>query len=75
MNSDGDMTEDYPKENDSSRYTTRTSLFTLLQIIEDNGFLSLPVFSNNKAITDASRKFLLSCKDKLKQAEENRAAS
>lgn len=49
MNSDGDMTEDYPKENDSS--------------------------SNNKAITDASRKFLLSCKDKLKQAEENRAAA
>uniref|UniRef100_A0A8C2JDE2 Ubiquitin carboxyl-terminal hydrolase n=1 Tax=Cyprinus carpio TaxID=7962 RepID=A0A8C2JDE2_CYPCA len=47
MNSDGDMTEDYPKENDSS--------------------------SNNKAITDASRKFLLSCKDKLKQSEENRA--
>uniref|UniRef100_A0A8C2JDF2 Ubiquitin carboxyl-terminal hydrolase n=1 Tax=Cyprinus carpio TaxID=7962 RepID=A0A8C2JDF2_CYPCA len=49
MNSDGDMTEDYPKENDSS--------------------------SNNKAITDASRKFLLSCKDKLKQSEENRAAA
>ncbi|XP_026128389.1 ubiquitin carboxyl-terminal hydrolase 37-like [Carassius auratus] len=47
MNSDGDMTEDYPKENDSS--------------------------SNNKAITDSSRKFLLSCKEKLKQSEENRA--
>ncbi|KAI7808968.1 putative ubiquitin carboxyl-terminal hydrolase 37, partial [Triplophysa rosa] len=49
MNSDGDMTEDYPKENDSS--------------------------SNNKAITDTSRKFLLSCKDKLKQADENRTAA
>uniref|UniRef100_A0A673HZS2 Ubiquitin carboxyl-terminal hydrolase n=1 Tax=Sinocyclocheilus rhinocerous TaxID=307959 RepID=A0A673HZS2_9TELE len=49
MSSDGDMTEDYPKENDSS--------------------------SNNKAITDASRKFLLSCKDKLKQSEENRATA
>ncbi|XP_051564988.1 ubiquitin carboxyl-terminal hydrolase 37 isoform X1 [Myxocyprinus asiaticus] len=49
MNSDGDMTEDYPKENDSS--------------------------SNNKAITDTSRKFLLSCKEKLKQSEENRASA
>ncbi|XP_051565756.1 ubiquitin carboxyl-terminal hydrolase 37 [Myxocyprinus asiaticus] len=49
MNSDGDMTEDYPKENDSS--------------------------SNNKAITDTSRKFLLSCKQKLKQSEENRAST
>uniref|UniRef100_A0A9J7ZPK1 Ubiquitin carboxyl-terminal hydrolase n=1 Tax=Cyprinus carpio carpio TaxID=630221 RepID=A0A9J7ZPK1_CYPCA len=49
MNSDGDMTEDYPKENDSS--------------------------SNNKAITDSSRKFLLSCKEKLKQSEENRPTS
>lgn len=49
MNSDGDLTEDYPKENDSS--------------------------SNNKAITDSSRKFLLSCKDKLKQSEENRASA
>uniref|UniRef100_A0A7N8XVG3 Ubiquitin carboxyl-terminal hydrolase n=1 Tax=Mastacembelus armatus TaxID=205130 RepID=A0A7N8XVG3_9TELE len=28
--------------------------------------------SNNKATSDVSRKFLLSCKDKLKQAEENR---
>ncbi|KAM9486231.1 ubiquitin carboxyl-terminal hydrolase 37 isoform 2-T2 [Clarias gariepinus] len=46
MNSDTDLVEDYPKENDSS--------------------------SNNKAISDASRKFLLSCKDKLKQSEENR---
>uniref|UniRef100_A0A674BWE2 Ubiquitin carboxyl-terminal hydrolase 37 n=1 Tax=Salmo trutta TaxID=8032 RepID=A0A674BWE2_SALTR len=43
---DCDLTEDYPKENDSS--------------------------SNNKAMSDPSRKFLLSCKDKLKQAEENR---
>ncbi|CAM4607905.1 unnamed protein product [Leuciscus chuanchicus] len=49
MNSDGDLAEDYPKENDSS--------------------------SNNKAITDASRKFLLSCKEKLKQSEENRASA
>ncbi|XP_056610424.1 ubiquitin carboxyl-terminal hydrolase 37 [Triplophysa dalaica] len=49
MNSDGDMTEDYPKENDSS--------------------------SNNKAVTDTSRKFLQNCKEKLKQAEENRAAA
>uniref|UniRef100_A0A9J7Y173 Ubiquitin carboxyl-terminal hydrolase n=1 Tax=Cyprinus carpio carpio TaxID=630221 RepID=A0A9J7Y173_CYPCA len=49
MNSDGDMTEDYPKENDSS--------------------------SNNKAITDSSRKFLLSCKEKLKQSEENRVTA
>ncbi|KAM8856582.1 ubiquitin carboxyl-terminal hydrolase 37 isoform 1-T2 [Spinachia spinachia] len=46
MNSESDLTEDYPKENDSS--------------------------SNNKANSDPSRKFLLSCKDKLKQAEENR---
>uniref|UniRef100_A0A674BW82 Ubiquitin carboxyl-terminal hydrolase n=1 Tax=Salmo trutta TaxID=8032 RepID=A0A674BW82_SALTR len=45
---DCDLTEDYPKENDSS--------------------------SNNKAMSDPSRKFLLSCKDKLKQAEENRSS-
>ncbi|XP_055734958.1 ubiquitin carboxyl-terminal hydrolase 37-like [Salvelinus fontinalis] len=45
---DCDLTEDYPKENDSS--------------------------SNNKATPDPSRKFLLSCKDKLKQAEENRSS-
>lgn len=49
MSSDGDMTEDYPKENDSS--------------------------SNNKAITDTPRKFLHSCKEKLKHAEENRASA
>ncbi|XP_039546711.1 ubiquitin carboxyl-terminal hydrolase 37-like [Pimephales promelas] len=49
MTSDGDLAEDYPKENDSS--------------------------SNNKAIPDASRKFLLSCKEKLKQSEENRASA
>ncbi|KAK7168551.1 hypothetical protein R3I93_004769 [Phoxinus phoxinus] len=49
MNADGDLAEDYPKENDSS--------------------------GNNKAITDASRKFLLSCKEKLKQSEENRASA
>lgn len=36
--------------------------------------LLLHLFSNNKAITDSSRKFLLSCKDKLKQSEENRAS-
>uniref|UniRef100_A0AAQ5YZ71 Ubiquitin carboxyl-terminal hydrolase n=1 Tax=Amphiprion ocellaris TaxID=80972 RepID=A0AAQ5YZ71_AMPOC len=46
LNSESDLTEDYPKENDSS--------------------------SNNKATSDPSRKYLLSCKDKLKQAEENR---
>uniref|UniRef100_A0A7N8XKQ2 Ubiquitin carboxyl-terminal hydrolase n=1 Tax=Mastacembelus armatus TaxID=205130 RepID=A0A7N8XKQ2_9TELE len=46
LNSESDLAEDYPKENDSS--------------------------SNNKATSDVSRKFLLSCKDKLKQAEENR---
>uniref|UniRef100_A0A8C5GZN4 Ubiquitin carboxyl-terminal hydrolase n=1 Tax=Gouania willdenowi TaxID=441366 RepID=A0A8C5GZN4_GOUWI len=45
-NSEGDLTEDYPKENDSS--------------------------SNNKATTDPQRKFLQSCKEKLKQTEENR---
>uniref|UniRef100_A0A8C7SR96 Ubiquitin carboxyl-terminal hydrolase n=1 Tax=Oncorhynchus mykiss TaxID=8022 RepID=A0A8C7SR96_ONCMY len=45
---DCDLTEDYPKENDSS--------------------------SNNKATSDPSRKFLLSCKDKLKQAEEKRSS-
>uniref|UniRef100_A0A6Q2ZF63 Ubiquitin carboxyl-terminal hydrolase n=1 Tax=Esox lucius TaxID=8010 RepID=A0A6Q2ZF63_ESOLU len=45
---DSDLTEDYPKENDSS--------------------------SNNKAVSDTSRKFLLSCKDKLKQVEENRSS-
>uniref|UniRef100_A0AAX7V9J7 Ubiquitin carboxyl-terminal hydrolase 37 n=1 Tax=Astatotilapia calliptera TaxID=8154 RepID=A0AAX7V9J7_ASTCA len=44
---DNDLSEDYPKENDSS--------------------------SNNKATSDpSSRKFLLSCKEKLKQSEENR---
>lgn len=31
-------------------------------------------FSNNKATSDPSRKFLLSCKEKLKQAEENRSS-
>ncbi|XP_034041983.1 ubiquitin carboxyl-terminal hydrolase 37 [Thalassophryne amazonica] len=46
LNSESDLTEDYPKENDSS--------------------------SNNKATLDPSRKFLLSCKEKLKQSEENR---
>ncbi|XP_061697784.1 ubiquitin carboxyl-terminal hydrolase 37 [Syngnathoides biaculeatus] len=45
--SESDLSEDYPKENDSS--------------------------SNNKATSDPSRKFLLSCKDKLKQAEDNRS--
>uniref|UniRef100_A0A668AJH6 Ubiquitin carboxyl-terminal hydrolase n=1 Tax=Myripristis murdjan TaxID=586833 RepID=A0A668AJH6_9TELE len=49
LNSDSDLTEDYPKENDSS--------------------------SNNKATSDPARKFLLSCKDKLKQAEENRTSA
>ncbi|XP_068184773.1 ubiquitin carboxyl-terminal hydrolase 37 [Antennarius striatus] len=49
LSSESDLTEDYPKENDSS--------------------------SNNKATSDPSRKFLLSCKDKLKQAEENRSSA
>uniref|UniRef100_A0A8C4I6B7 Ubiquitin carboxyl-terminal hydrolase n=1 Tax=Dicentrarchus labrax TaxID=13489 RepID=A0A8C4I6B7_DICLA len=49
LNSESDLTEDYPKENDSS--------------------------SNNKATSDPSRKYLLSCKDKLKQAEENRSSA
>ncbi|XP_037646760.1 ubiquitin carboxyl-terminal hydrolase 37 isoform X4 [Sebastes umbrosus] len=49
LTSESDLTEDYPKENDSS--------------------------SNNKATSDSSRKFLLSCKDKLKQAEENRSSA
>uniref|UniRef100_A0A672HJQ1 Ubiquitin carboxyl-terminal hydrolase n=1 Tax=Salarias fasciatus TaxID=181472 RepID=A0A672HJQ1_SALFA len=49
LNSESDLTEDYPKENDSS--------------------------SNNKATSDPSRKFLLNCKDKLKQAEENRSSA
>uniref|UniRef100_A0A3Q3E4J5 Ubiquitin carboxyl-terminal hydrolase n=1 Tax=Labrus bergylta TaxID=56723 RepID=A0A3Q3E4J5_9LABR len=49
LNSESDLTEDYPKENDSS--------------------------SNNKATSDPSRKFLLSCKEKLKQAEENRGSA
>uniref|UniRef100_A0A3Q3JPE1 Ubiquitin carboxyl-terminal hydrolase n=1 Tax=Monopterus albus TaxID=43700 RepID=A0A3Q3JPE1_MONAL len=48
LNSESDLTEDYPKENDSS--------------------------SNNKATSDAPRKFLLNCKEKLKQAEENRTS-
>uniref|UniRef100_A0A3Q0RDB8 Ubiquitin carboxyl-terminal hydrolase n=1 Tax=Amphilophus citrinellus TaxID=61819 RepID=A0A3Q0RDB8_AMPCI len=46
---DKDLSEDYPKENDSS--------------------------SNNKATSDPSRKFLLSCKEKLKQSEENRSSA
>lgn len=49
MNPESDLTEDYPKENDSS--------------------------SNNKATPEPSRKFLQSCKDKLKQAEENRISA
>lgn len=49
LNSESDLTEDYPKENDSS--------------------------SNNKATSDPSRKFLLSCKEKLKQSEENRSSA
>lgn len=49
LNSESDLTEDYPKENDSS--------------------------SNNKATSDPSRKFLLSCKEKLKTTEENRSAA
>uniref|UniRef100_A0A3Q3VY28 Ubiquitin carboxyl-terminal hydrolase n=1 Tax=Mola mola TaxID=94237 RepID=A0A3Q3VY28_MOLML len=48
FNSESDLTEDYPKENDSS--------------------------GNNKATLDPSRKFLTSCKDKLRQAEENRSS-
>lgn len=48
LNSESDLAEDYPKENDSS--------------------------SNNKVTSDPSRKFLQSCKDKLKQAEENRSS-
>ncbi|CAL8341203.1 unnamed protein product [Boreogadus saida] len=31
--------------------------------------------SNNKATSDPSRKFLVSCKDKLKQSEENRSSA
>lgn len=34
----------------------------------------LQFLSNNKATSDPSRKFLLSCKEKLKQAEENRSS-
>ncbi|KAM4558446.1 ubiquitin carboxyl-terminal hydrolase 37 isoform 2-T3 [Odontesthes bonariensis] len=49
LNSESDLTEDYPKENDSS--------------------------SNNKATSDPARKFLLSCKEKLKQTEENRSSA
>ncbi|XP_017285892.1 ubiquitin carboxyl-terminal hydrolase 37 isoform X2 [Kryptolebias marmoratus] len=49
LNSESDLTEDYPKENDSS--------------------------SNNKATFDPTRKFLLSCKEKLKQTEENRSSA
>ncbi|CAL8240625.1 unnamed protein product [Merluccius merluccius] len=49
LNSDSDLNEDYPKENDSS--------------------------SNNKATSDPGRKFLLSCKEKLKQSEENRSSA
>ncbi|XP_035460005.1 ubiquitin carboxyl-terminal hydrolase 37 isoform X2 [Scophthalmus maximus] len=49
LNSESDLNEDYPKENDSS--------------------------SNNKATSDPSRKFLLSCKEKLKQGEENRSSA
>ncbi|XP_036964509.1 ubiquitin carboxyl-terminal hydrolase 37 isoform X2 [Acanthopagrus latus] len=49
LNSESDLTEDYPKENDSS--------------------------SNNKATSDPSRKYPLSCKDKMKQAEENRSSA
>ncbi|XP_073329356.1 ubiquitin carboxyl-terminal hydrolase 37 isoform X3 [Pagrus major] len=49
LNSESDLTEDYPKENDSS--------------------------SNNKATSDPSRKFPLSCKDKMKQGEENRSSA
>ncbi|XP_068602511.1 ubiquitin carboxyl-terminal hydrolase 37 [Brachionichthys hirsutus] len=49
LSPESDLTEDYPKENDSS--------------------------SNNKATPDPSRKFLLSCKDKLKQVEENRSSA
>uniref|UniRef100_A0A673YTE2 Ubiquitin carboxyl-terminal hydrolase n=1 Tax=Salmo trutta TaxID=8032 RepID=A0A673YTE2_SALTR len=37
-----------------------------------NCFLYL---SNNKTMSDPSRKFLLSCKDKLKQVEENRCSA
>lgn len=51
MLSGSELTEDYPKENDSS--------------------------SNNKAMTDPSRKYLTSCREKqlsLKQAEENRTS-
>lgn len=49
LTSESDLTEDYPKENDSS--------------------------SNNKATSDPSRKYLLSYKDKLKHAEENRSSA
>ncbi|XP_035995609.1 ubiquitin carboxyl-terminal hydrolase 37-like isoform X2 [Fundulus heteroclitus] len=49
LTSEGDLTEDYPKENDSS--------------------------SNNKATSGTPRKVLLGCKDKLKQAEENRSSA
>lgn len=51
MLSGSELTEDYPKENDSS--------------------------SNNKAVTDPSRKYLTSSREKqlsLKQAEENRTS-
>ena len=34
----------------------------------------LRFLSNNKATSDPSRKYPLSCKDKMKQAEENRSS-
>ncbi|XP_061091398.1 ubiquitin carboxyl-terminal hydrolase 37-like [Conger conger] len=46
--SDGDVYEDYPKENDSS--------------------------SNNNGSLDSSQRFLLSCKEKLKQSEDSRSS-
>lgn len=110
MTSDGDLTEDYPKENDSSRCVPSScgkpeprkincvilcSLkllfvalfmqhFMLQRLLTHAQKCTMPImalesnlcclFSNNKAISDSSRKFLLSCKEKLKQSEENRAS-
>lgn len=37
-------------------------------------YVNVHFLSNNKATLDPSRKFLLSCKDKMKQAEENRSS-
>uniref|UniRef100_A0A8D3DI05 Ubiquitin carboxyl-terminal hydrolase n=1 Tax=Scophthalmus maximus TaxID=52904 RepID=A0A8D3DI05_SCOMX len=49
-----------------------TVIFAFFKLKKITSKIFIHFLSNNKATSDPSRKFLLSCKEKLKQGEENR---